>query len=411
MLHELLKKEFVFFDGSMGANLQKRGLPVGQRPDVMNIIAPDEVEALQRGYCLAGSDILCTNTFGANAKALKATGCTVEEIITSAVAIAKRAGMGKTLTALDIGPVGEFISPFGPLSFDESYEYYREQAVIGEKAGADVVAIETMSDLLEVKAAMLAVRENTKLPIFVTMTFDKSGRSFTGCRPDSFALTAERLGAVAVGINCSLAPKEIYPIAEKLARATSLPLIIKPNAGLPNSVTGAYDTDEAEFARQMSAFASLGVKIIGGCCGTTPDYIKELVRTYAALRPAVIQKDTGARVCTPLQLEDTAGLEAGVCAKTHTSAEETVEDALEQADGGARFIFLALDGQTPETARDVVRAIQNQNEKPFCFVSGAPETLDAALRAVSGTAAVCGTCAEKGVLEVLTAKYGAVIIE
>ena len=303
MLEELLNRNFVFFDGAIGWTLLKKGLNAGQRPDIMNVIAPDAVYDIQHEYYKAGSDILLTNTFGANSVALKDTGYSVEQIINAGVDIAKRAGMGNTLTALDIGPIGEFIAPFGTLTFDESYELYRQQVVAGEAAGADFVAVETMSDLLEVKAVMLAVKENTKLPIFVMMTFDKSGRTFTGCRPESFAVMAERLGASAIGINCSLRPDEIYPIAEKVVANTSLPVIIKPNAGLPDSVTGLYDVDAEEFARQMKHFAELGVKIIGGCCGTSPEYIKQLHRVFDPLKSADVIRNTETKICTPMQFE------------------------------------------------------------------------------------------------------------
>lgn len=412
LLNELLKRDFVFFDNAIGWLLLKSGLKAGQRPDIMNITAPDAVESLQRKTCEAGSDIICTNTFGANAKTLKGTGYTVEEVISAAVCITKRAGMGKSLTALDIGPIGELISPFGTLTPDEAYELYRAQAVAGEAAGADLAVIETMSDLAEVKAAMLAVKENTKLPVFAMMTFDKSGRTFTGCRPESFAITAEGLGAAAVGINCSLSPNEIFPIAEKIAISTSLPIIVKPNAGLPNSVTGAYDIDAREFARQMERFAAMGVKIVGGCCGTTAEYIKELRCAFDSLKPAAVDRDKGLRICTSMRVERLEGYDCRETGKSAAmSSEDIVDDALDQADSGESILTVRLpDGFMPEDAADVVRSIQSQSDRPLCLVSNDLPVLSRALRDVAGTAAVRCPRGDRKALADMALKYGAAVI-
>jgi len=274
---------YIFYDGAIGTMLQKRGLKHGERPDIMNITAPDTVESVHRMYVEAGSNIICTNTFGSNTVALRGTGYSPDEVIAAAVAIARRACGGAVKVALDIGPTGALIEPMGDLEYGAAYGMFREQAIAGEKAGADFAAIETMSDITELKAAILAVKENTCLPVLATMTFDKSGRTFMGCLPESFAETAEGLGAAAVGLNCSLEPAEMYQTAERIAKATALPLIVKPNAGLPDSVTGEYSIGPEEFARQMAAFAKIGVRIVGGCCGTTPEYIKELRKTFSEL--------------------------------------------------------------------------------------------------------------------------------
>lgn len=411
LLNNLLKRDFVFFDNANGWILLKKGLKPGQRPDIMNITAPDTVADLQRQAVKAGSDIVCTNTFGANAKTLTPSGYGVEEIITAAVTITKEACAGQALTALDIGPIGEFIKPFGTLTFDESYELYRQQAVAAEKAGADLVAIETMSDLYEVKAAIRAVRENTKLPVFVMMTFDKSGRTFTGCRPESFAVTAERLGAAAVGLNCSLGPGELYPIAEKIVQSTHLPVIVKPNAGLPNSVTGAYDVSPEEFAREMARFASLGVKIVGGCCGTTHEYIKAMKDTFDTLTPGTCQRDERPRICTWLQVESVEGLSPDQTRLTTASGDEIIEDAVEQADSGANIITVYLtDGLTPAEAGHIVRSIQSQTEKPLYLISNDLQALAVALHDVTGTPAVSSPKGNGANLSALADKYGAVVI-
>ena len=284
MLTKLMERDFIFLDGSMGAMLQKRGLRSGEWPYAMSITAPEVVESVQREYCAAGSDIIYTNTFALNAEDIAARGYTAEELIAAAVGITKRACAGQALTALDIGPAGGMMEPVGKLTHGHAYEWFKRQAIAGEAAGADLAVIETMSDLNETEIAIAAVRENTKLPVFVTMTFGQKGYTLTGCTPEQFGRMAEERGAFAAGINCSLAPDEIFATAKRLAESTSLPLIIKPNAGLPDGLTGEYSIGPEEFARQMSMYTELGVKIVGGCCGTSPEYIKELRRVLSADR-------------------------------------------------------------------------------------------------------------------------------
>ncbi|MCL2153347.1 MAG: homocysteine S-methyltransferase family protein, partial [Oscillospiraceae bacterium] len=262
--------KYIFYDGAMGTMLQKHGLKQGERPDIMNMTAPDVVESVHRAYVEAGSDIICANTFGANAQALSTTGYSPREVIAAAVAIAKRASGETAKVAIDIGPIGRLLEPIGDLEYSSAYELFKEQAQTGEEAGADYAAIETMSDITELKAAMLAVKENTNMPILATMTFNKSGYTYMGCSPEEFAQTAEEFGATAVGINCSLEPSEMYETMARIAKSTQLPLIVKPNAGLPDGATGLYSIGPEEFARQMARFAEIGVRIVGGCCGTTP---------------------------------------------------------------------------------------------------------------------------------------------
>ena len=273
-------RKFIIYDGAIGTMLLKDGRGAGERPDFLNITAPGLVESVHRAYVEAGSDIIVTNTFGANAKALEGKPYSVEQIITAAVHIAKRAGGAAAKVALDIGPLGYLLEPLGDVKYETAYKLYKEQALAGEIAGVDFAAIETMSDLSELEAAILAVNDNTSLPVLATMTFDKTGCTFTGCTPESFAETAGRAGAVAIGLNCSLAPGEMYGTAERIVKASSLPLIVKPNAGLPDSKTGLYSIGPEEFARQMAPFADIGARIVGGCCGTTPEYIRELKKVF-----------------------------------------------------------------------------------------------------------------------------------
>jgi len=285
--------DIIFYDGAMGTMLQKSGLKPGARPDILNITDPGAVENVHRLYVEAGSDIICTNTFGANADALHGTGYSPGEIIAAAVSIAKRASGGRAKVALDIGPVGRFLEPMGDLEYDKAYEMFAEQAAAGERAGADFAAIETMSDITELTAAILAVKDSTSLPVLASMTFDKTGCTYMGCTPEKLAETAARLGAAAVGINCSLEPAEMFRTVERIAAAAaSLPVIIKPNAGLPDSVTGLYSVGPEEFARQMLRFAGIRPMIAGGCCGTTPEHIKELKKAFSGGAGARGQRET-----------------------------------------------------------------------------------------------------------------------
>jgi len=278
-----LEKKYILYDGAMGTMLQKAGLKPGEKPDLMNITAPEVVENIHKMYVDAGSDIICTNTFGSNALNLKDTGYTPEKIITAAVKIAKSASAGRAKVALDIGSTGHLLEPYGDLEPEDAYELFKEIAVAGEKAGADFVAIETMSDIAELKEAMTAVKENTKLPMLVTMTFEKGGRTFMGVTVEDFASLAEELGATAIGLNCSLEPPAMEETAKILFEKTALPVIIKPNAGLPDGESGEYRTGAEVFAEQMLPYAKMGAKILGGCCGTTPEYIKALKNSLETL--------------------------------------------------------------------------------------------------------------------------------
>ena len=284
-----LDNKMMFFDGAMGTMLQKRGLKPGDLPDLMNISAPDAVQEIHKLYIEAGSDIISTNTFGANAFTLRETNYTPEDIISAAVSNAKSAiheaklidaTRVETIVALDIGPIGELLEPVGDLEIQQAKEMFVQQAIAGEKAGADLIVIETMSDINEIEVAIKAAKENTKLPVFATMTFNKNGRTFMGADVESFVRLAEALGVTALGMNCSLEPKDMYPVAVEFAKIAKLPLIFKLNAGLPDGKTGEYSVDPKEFAEQFLPFADLGMKIVGGCCGTSPEYIKELRKAF-----------------------------------------------------------------------------------------------------------------------------------
>lgn len=272
-----LKSNRLYFDGAMGTMLQKAGLKAGGLPEVYNIEHPDVVLDIHRKYVEAGADVVSANTFQANELKLSESGYSVEEIISAGVKLAKESGA--KYVALDIGPLGQLMEPMGTLTFERAYDMFKRQMIIGEKSGADIILLETMSDLFEVKAAVLAAKENTDLPVFVTMTFQEDGRTFVGCDPKSVAITLSGLGVDALGVNCSLGPDELMPIIDELLLYSRVPLMVQPNAGLPQIVDGetVYNISPDEFAGYMRIIAEKGGIVLGGCCGTEPKFIRKVI--------------------------------------------------------------------------------------------------------------------------------------
>lgn len=282
--------QFIVFDGGMGTLLQTQGLSAGELPESYNLLHPEIIENIHREYIEAGAQIITTNTFGANRYKLQGSGYKLEEIIKSGVEIAKRVAQEQWV-ALDIGPLGQLMEPLGNLSFQAAYEAFQEQVLLGQEAGADLILIETMSDVYELKAAILAAKENSNLPIICTMTFQEDGRTLTGTDPLTMVNIIQGLGVNALGINCSLGPKEILPLAKEILTYSQIPVIVQPNAGLPKEIKGQtiFDVDPVEFAKYIKEMAQLGVTIFGGCCGTTPKHIRALTEALKDLKPVVRQ--------------------------------------------------------------------------------------------------------------------------
>ncbi|MBQ7305535.1 MAG: homocysteine S-methyltransferase family protein, partial [Clostridia bacterium] len=293
------RQKLIFLDGAMGTMLQRKGLQPGENPELLNLTRPEWMQDIHAAYVEAGSNIVYANTFGANGRKLAGTGHTVEEVVSAAVRNAKAAVGDRALVAVDMGPLGELLEPMGTLTFEEAYDLFAEVVKAGAEAGADLAVIETMTDLYETKAALLAVKEQTSLPAFVTMTFDENGRTFTGCTVASMARTREGRGADAIGLNCSLGPKQLLPILQELCSQTRLPVIAKPNAGLPDPVDGHYDLTPEEFAQAMKDAVAAGVSIIGGCCGTDPEYIRALHQAVKDMQPGQRSYVEQSFVCTP----------------------------------------------------------------------------------------------------------------
>ena len=420
--------ELILLDGAMGTMLQAAGLGLGERPELFGLEHPEVVEGVHRAYLEAGSRVLYANTFGANAHKLSGTGYTVEEVIAANVSTARRVAGDRAKVALDVGPIGELLEPLGTLSFEEAYEIYGQMVRAGEAAGADLVVFETMTDLAEVRAAVLAAREQSekKLPIWVTMSFEASGRTFTGTTVACMACTLSALGVDAMGINCSLGPKEILPLIREMGEWTAKPLIVKPNAGLPDPATGQYDMDAAEFARQMEAFTALGVHILGGCCGTTPAFIRAL----AGLEPAGPSERPAPRqgVCSAGHMTELSGVRV-IGERINPTGKKRfqqalrerdfnyiMERAIEQAEAGAEIldINVGLPGiDEPEMMTQVVRAVQSVVDLPLQIDSSDPAAIEAGLRACTGRAIVNSVNAEPENLRrilPLVRKYGAAVV-
>ncbi|WP_077533957.1 homocysteine S-methyltransferase family protein [Massiliimalia massiliensis] len=419
----------ILLDGAMGTMLQKSGVRIGKVPEALNITHPDIVIDIHRQYIESGSDIIYSNTFSANRYKLAHCGYTVDQLVTAGVKNAKRAAEGtKVKAALSIGPVGELLEPNGNLSFDSAYDIFREMLIAGEKAGADLVVFETMTDLLEMKAAVLAAKENTSLPVFCTMTFEENHRTFTGVSVESMAVTLTSLGVEAIGVNCSLGPKEILPIAQKLSRWTPLPIIIKANAGLPNLNSNTYDISAEEFAETMREYLHCGVSIIGGCCGTTPGYIRELARTVKG--QPVSNRDWQPRsvLCSASHLVEVDGVRI-IGERINPTGKKLFKEALinhntgyiltqglEQVKAGADILDVNVglpEIDEKQMMLEVVKGLQSVLDAPLQIDSSNPSVIESALRIYNGKAIVNSVNGERKVLDRIlpvVKKYGAAVV-
>jgi len=424
------KAEIILLDGGMGTMLQAAGLPLGQLPELWNITRPEAVTAVQRRYAEAGAMVLYTNTFGANR--YKAAGCGygVGELVAAGVRCARSAaeGFDGVRVALDIGPTGRLLEPLGDLSFEEAYDVFREIVTAGVAAGADLIVIETMSDLGEMRAAVLAAKENCELPVWATMTFEATGRTFLGVTVGAMSLTLTGLGVDALGFNCSLGPKELLPLVEELRSWTDLPLILKPNAGLPDPATGDYHITPAEFAAELSKAPEKGVTILGGCCGTTPAFIRATAEALSCTRPATRSETTCRGVCGSTAAVALDGVRV-IGERINPTGKKRFQQALregdidyivargiEQQDAGADIldVNVGLPGlDEPALMRRTVRALQAAVDLPLQIDSSDPRAIEAGLRAYCGKAIVNSVNGKKEVLDAilpLCKKYGAAVV-
>ena len=431
-VNELFKQSnTILLDGGMGTMLQAAGLKLGARPEELNITDPALIEGIHGQYAAAGSRIVNANTFGASAHKLTGSAYTLEQIITAGIANCKRAcAPYGALTALDVGPLGELLEPSGTLAFEDAVAEYARIVKAGEAAGADLIFFETYTDLYELKAALLAAKENTHLPILASMSFEAGGRTFTGCTVESFAATARGLGADAVGINCSLGPKEIFPMAKRLAEAVpgNFPVFVKPNAGLPRADGSGYDITPQLFALQMKPYRELHLFAAGGCCGTTPEFIKLLNGTFAGCTPGRPAHRMPSVLCTPVDAVTVDGITV-VGERINPTGKKrfqqalregdmnyVLEQAVSQAEAGAQILDVNVGApgvDEPVLMEQVVKALQSVTSLPLQLDSSNVEALARGLRVYNGKPIVNSTSGEPEKLAAilpLCKKYGAAIV-
>ena len=421
----------ILLDGGMGTMLQAAGLKLGARPEELNITDPALIEGIHGQYAAAGSRIVNANTFGASAHKLAGSTYTLEQIITAGIENCKHAcAPYGALTALDVGPLGELLEPSGTLAFEDAVAEYARIVKAGEAAGADLIFFETYTDLYELKAALLAAKENTHLPILASMSFEAGGRTFTGCTVESFAATARGLGADAVGINCSLGPKEIFPMAKRLAEAVpgNFPVFVKPNAGLPRADGSGYDITPQLFALQMKPYRELHLFAAGGCCGTTPEFIKLLNGTFAGCTPGRPAHRMPSVLCTPVDTVTVDGITV-VGERINPTGKKrfqqalregdmnyVLEQAVSQAEAGAQILDVNVGApgvDEPVLMEQVVKALQSVTSLPLQLDSSNVEALARGLRVYNGKPIVNSTNGEPEKLAAilpLCKKYGAAIV-
>ena len=427
--HELLRSDGpVLLDGGMGTMLQARGLGPGEAPELAALEHPDWLLDIHRAYVDAGAQIISANTFGANREKLARLGKTVDEVVAPSVAIARQAAAGRALVALDVGPIGQLLEPTGLLEFEQAVDIFKEVVRAGVKAGADLIFIETVADLQEARAALLAAKESCDLPVMVTMTYEERRRTFLGHSPAAAALTLEGLGADAIGVNCSLGPREMPPLAQELLTWSTLPVILKPNAGLPDPGGAGYDITAREFAESLAQLAGLGVKLFGGCCGTTPEYIallKQELAKYSVARPV---RAVPAAVCSPTTVVPIDRVRV-IGERINPTGKKRMKEALRRGDvdfmldqalaqTGAGADILDVNVGLPEIDEGAmmartVKALQGVTDAPLQLDSTDPAVLERALRLYCGKAIVNSVNGEPAVLDAilpLVKKYGAAVV-
>lgn len=437
MLLERLGKELLFFDGGMGTLLQAEGLQPGELPETWNIERKETIRKIHQSYFEAGSDIVLTNTFGANALKFHDENCSLKAIIDAAVENVRfgaKAGIRDErdyYVALDIGPTGKLLKPLGDLSFEDAYEAFKEVMQYGEKAGADLIHIETMSDTYEVKAAVLAAKENTNLPVFATMIFDDKGKLLTGGDVPSVVALLEGLRVDALGINCGMGPKQMLPILQQIAQYTSLPIIVKPNAGLPKQRDGQtyYDVTPDVFAKQLQEIVKAGACVIGGCCGTTPKHIramiaacKDLEMTKPTFKNHTIVSSYGKAVelgDMPViigeRINPTGKSKFKQALKEH-NLDYILKEGITQQDKGAHILDVNVglpDIDEVVMMKEVVRELQSVTSLPLQIDTVDTEAMEQAMRIYNGKPmvnSVSGKQESMNAVFPLIQKYGGVVI-
>ncbi len=421
---QALTQRRIYLDGAMGSELIARGFP-STEAEIVNITHPEVVTAIHRSYVEAGSDAVYTNTFGANS--LKLKGYSVEEIVKAAVDNAKASGA--RWVGYDCGPLGTLLYPYGELTVETAYGLFAEQAKAVENSGADFVVIETIGDTMEMKCAVTAFKDNCTLPIICSMTFEKNGRSFVGSSVAAFAITAQALGVSAIGVNCGTGAADAYDNVKDLIAYAHIPVFAKPNAGLPRYVGGKtiYDATPATYGEAMKKIAMLGVTALGGCCGTNPQYIKEMIQATSSVG-AVIHSNRADAVCSGRKV---VRLLRGsiIGERLNPTGKPRLKQALlnddydymlgictSQVDKGADILDVnAGVAGVDESAKlpEIIRRIQSVTDAPVQIDSGKAAAISAALKAVDGVPIINSVNGDESSLNAilpLAAKYGAYLV-
>lgn len=428
-----LGREPLFFDGAMGTVLQEKGLAAGEAPELWNLSHPQDIVDVHTAYLEAGADIITTNTFGANPFKCQENGMEMEKIVATGVSLARQAVQqaGYGTVALDIGPSGKLLFPMGDLQFEDAVKAFGQMTCAGVAAGADCVLIETMNDIYEVKAAALGVKENTSLPVFVTMTFDADGKLLTGGDIKAMAAVLEGLGIDAIGMNCGLGPEQMLGLIRELRACTSLPLVVNPNAGLPKERDGCtyYDVGPEEFAAYMKEILQAGAWAVGGCCGTTPEHLRQTVKLCKSLRCQPLPEVYRTVVTSGSKTVEFGGKPIIIGERINPTGKSRFKQALRdndlpfilgegiaQQDAGAHILDVNVG--LPEIDEcsvmcEVVTELQSISPLPLQIDTSDPETMAAAMRIYNGKPLVNSVTAKRSSMEAifpLVRKYGGVVI-
>ncbi len=432
-LTEILGKELLFFDGATGTMLQAMGLKPGELPERWNLTHPERLYEVHKAYYDAGCNFVKSNTFGANRLKLAGSGLDQEQVIKAAVNIAKKAAAGrdKKYVALNIGPLGRLLAPYGDLAFEEAVDIFGELCRLGAAAGADCILIETMSDIYEAKAAILACKENCQLPIFITFTFDEDGKLLTGGTVAAAAIMAEALGCAAVGFNCGLGPKQLAPLLPQLLAAVNIPVIVNPNAGLPTEKDGKtfFAVGPAEFASLMYDLVAQGVSIAGGCCGTTPEHLKKEIALCRSLPAGGRRNNHHTAVTSHGQALFIGPHPLLIGERINPTGKPRLQEALrqkdldhicriglEEAEQGAHIldVNVGLPGIDEEKIlAEAVCRLQAVTDVPLEIDSSSPAALEKALRLYNGKPLLNSVSGKEESLKAvlpLAKKYGAALV-
>lgn len=429
-IREELGRRIIFFDGGLGSLLQERGLKPGELPETWNLTRPEVLYDIHRAYLDAGADIILANTFGANGFKYD----NLEEIVTAAVVNAKKAVADsgrKAYVALDMGPTGKLLKPMGTLDFEECVSIYADVVRYGAKAGADLILIETMSDTYELKAAVLAAKENSNLPVVATVVFDEHHKMLTGATPEVVVAMLEGLRVDAIGMNCGLGPKQMKPIFETMARYASIPLVITPNAGLPRSEDGktVYDVGPEEFAEDMEEIINMGAWMAGGCCGTTPAHIKALTERCSGITPKPLtDKDytivtsystaveLGGRPVIIGERINPTGKSKFKQALRDNNMEYILEEGVKQADSGAHILDVNVglpEIDEPAMMRRTVYELQSVLPLPLQIDTTDPVAMEQAMRIYNGKPMINSVNGKEEIMHQifpLVQKYGGTVV-